>query len=47
MRSQPLMEWALRVMANLMREEDAGMAEATYRAISAVVRVLPDRLINP
>lgn len=47
MRSQPLMEWALRVMANLMREEDAGMAEATYRAISAVVRVLPDRLIHP
>jgi len=47
MRSQPLMEWALRVMANLMREEDAGAAEAAYRAISAVVRVLPDRLINP
>ena len=44
MRSQPLMEWALRVMANLMRDEDRGAAEAAYSAISAMVRLVPDRL---
>ena len=45
MRSQPLMEWALRVMANLMRDEDRGAAEAAYSAISGMVRLVPDRLI--
>lgn len=44
MRSRPLMEWALRVMANLLRDEDAGAAEAAYRAIALVARAVPDRL---
>ncbi|MCH2411627.1 MAG: geranylgeranyl reductase family protein [Acidimicrobiales bacterium] len=43
MRSKPLMEWALRVMANLLREEERGAAEAAYGAIAAVVRLVPDR----
>ena len=45
MRSQPLMEWALRVMANLLRDEDRGAAEAAYSAIAGMVRLVPDRLI--
>ncbi len=43
MRSKPLMEWALRVMANLLREEERGAAEAAYGAIATVVRLVPDR----
>lgn len=43
MRSKPLMEWALRVMANLLRDEERGAAEAAYGAIAAVVRLVPDR----
>ena len=43
MRSKPLMEWALRVMANLLRDEERGSAEAAYGAIAAVVRLVPDR----
>lgn len=46
MRSQPLMEWALRIMANLMRDEDKGMAEAAYSAIAGIVRLVPDRIID-
>ncbi len=46
MRSKPLMEWALRVMANLMRDEDKGFAEAAYKAIAQVVRLTPDRLVR-
>ncbi|MDG2428854.1 MAG: geranylgeranyl reductase family protein [Acidimicrobiales bacterium] len=46
MRSQSLMEWALRIMANLMRDEDKGMAEAAYSAIAGVVRLVPDRLVD-
>ncbi len=46
MRSQPLMEWALRIMANLMRDEDRGAAEAAYSAIAGVVRLVPDRLVD-
>jgi len=45
MRSQPLMEWALRVMANLLRDEDRGAAEAAYLAIAGMVRLVPDRLV--
>ena len=45
MHSQPLMEWALRVMANLLRDEDRGAAEAAYSAIAGMVRLVPDRLV--
>ena len=46
MRSQPLMEWALRIMANLMREEDRGAAESAYTAIASIVRLVPDQMVD-
>ena len=46
MRSRPLMEWALRIMANLLRDEERGTAEAAYSAIAGVVRLVPDRLVD-
>ncbi len=43
MRSRTLMEWVLRIMANLMRPDEIGGAEAAYRAVAAMVRVVPER----
>ena len=37
LRSRPLMEWTLKVMANLLDPEDAGMSEHVYGAIERVV----------
>lgn len=42
MRSRPLMEWVLKVMANLMEPEDRGFGEQVYGAIERIVRVTPD-----
>ena len=42
MRSQSLMEWVLRIMANLLREDELGPAEAAYRAVARIARVVPD-----
>jgi menaquinone-9 beta-reductase len=42
-RSQTLMEWVLRIMANLLRPDEVGAAEAVYRAVAAVVRAVPER----
>jgi menaquinone-9 beta-reductase len=42
MRSRPLMEWVLRIMANLMRPDELGPAEAVYRAVAAIVRFAPE-----
>lgn len=42
MQSRPLMEWALRIMANLLRPDEVGPAEAAYRAIAAIVKVAPE-----
>ncbi|HEX6221774.1 MAG TPA: geranylgeranyl reductase family protein [Acidimicrobiia bacterium] len=41
MRNRPLMEWTLKVMANLLDEDDKHMGERTYDALAAVVRTLP------
>ena len=41
LRNRPLMEWTLKVMANLLDEEDKHMGERTYDALQAVVRTLP------
>ncbi len=41
LRNRPLMEWTLKVMANLLDEEDAHMGERVYRALAGVVRTLP------
>ena len=42
MHSRTLMEWVLRIMANLLRPDEIGPAEAAYRAVAALVRVAPE-----
>ncbi len=46
MRSRPLMEWAFKVMANLLEPEDKGLTERIYGTIESIVRVTPDPLIR-
>ena len=41
-RSRTLMEWVLRIMANLMRPDERGGAEIAYRMVAAVVKVTPE-----
>ena len=41
MRSRTLMEWVLRIMANILRPDELGPAEAAYKAAAAIVRLLP------
>lgn len=45
-RSKPLMEWVLKVMANLLEPEEVGIEERVYRAIERVVAVGPDPLVK-
>ena len=42
MHSRTLMEWVLRIMANLLRPDEIGPAEAVYRMLAALVRVAPE-----
>lgn len=42
LRSRPLMEWTLKVMANLLEPEERGMTERVYGAIERVVAIGPD-----
>jgi geranylgeranyl reductase family protein len=42
MRSRTLMEWVLRIMANLLRPDELGPAEAAYRALAALSRLVPE-----
>jgi flavin-dependent dehydrogenase len=42
MHSHTLMEWVLRIMANLLRPDELGPAEAVYRTLAAMVRVAPE-----
>ncbi len=42
MHSRTLMEWVLRIMANLLRPDEIGPAEAAYKAVAALVRLVPD-----
>ena len=42
MQSRTLMEWVLRIMANLLREDEVGPAELAYKAAAALVRVVPE-----
>jgi len=42
MRSQTLMEWVLRIMANLLREDELGPAEAAYRSVARIARLVPE-----
>ena len=43
-RSHSLMEWVLRIMANLLREDELGPAEAAYKMAAAIVKRVPDPL---
>jgi hypothetical protein len=36
------MEWVLRIMANLLRDDEVGPAEAAYRAAAALARIVPE-----
>ena len=47
MQSRSLMEWVLRIMANLLRPDELGPAEAAYRAVAAIARMAPDRSEAP
>jgi len=40
--SRTLMEWVLRIMANLLRPDEIGPAEAAYKAAALIVRAMPD-----
>lgn len=41
MHSRSLMEWVLRIMANLLRPDELGPAEAAYRAVAAIAALAP------
>ncbi len=41
MQSRTLMEWVLRIMANLLRPDEVGPAEAAYKMVAALVRLAP------
>jgi geranylgeranyl reductase family protein len=41
-RNEPLMSWILRIMANLLRPDETGPAEAAYRALAAIARRVPE-----
>ena len=43
MHSESLMSWLLRIMANLLRPDEVGPAEAAYRALALIARVKPER----
>ena len=45
-RSRPLMEWVLKVMANLLEPEEYGIAERVYNAIEKIVKIGPDPRIR-
>ena len=42
MHSETLMSWVLKIMANLLRPDELGPAEAAYRAVAAVARMAPE-----
>ena len=42
MHSRTLMEWVLRIMANLLRPDEIGPAEAAYEVLERLVAVAPD-----
>ena len=41
MHSRSLMEWVLRIMANLLRPEEIGPAEAAYKIVERLVALTP------
>jgi flavin-dependent dehydrogenase len=47
MQSRTLMEWVLRIMANLLRPDELGIAEAAYKMAATVARALPEPRVRP
>jgi menaquinone-9 beta-reductase len=43
LRSESIMSWMLRIMANLLHPDETGPAEAAYRALLTVARLVPER----
>ncbi|MGB7861399.1 MAG: FAD-dependent oxidoreductase, partial [Acidimicrobiia bacterium] len=41
LRNRSLMEWTLKVMANLLDEDDKDVGEHAYNSLAAIVRTLP------
>jgi len=41
MHSRSLMEWVLRIMANILRPDELGPAEAAYKALAGLARLVP------
>ncbi len=46
MQSKTMMEWVLRIMANLMRDDRTGPAEAIYKTAAAAARFVPERELS-
>jgi flavin-dependent dehydrogenase len=42
MYSESLMSWIFRIMANLLRPDETGPAEAAYRALALIARITPE-----
>ena len=42
MHSRSLMEWVLAIMANLLRPDELGPAEAAYKAVAAMIKYAPE-----
>jgi geranylgeranyl reductase family protein len=42
MHSRTLMDWVLRIMANLLRDDELGPAEAVYRTVAQLAKVIPE-----
>ncbi len=42
MHNRTLMEWVLRIMANLLRPDELGPAEAVYKVVAQIVKVAPE-----
>ncbi|MCL2394582.1 MAG: geranylgeranyl reductase family protein [Acidimicrobiaceae bacterium] len=42
MQSRTLMEWVLRIMSNSLRPDELGPAEAAYRALATIARLVPE-----
>ena len=42
MHSETLMSWILRIMSNLIRPDETGPAEAAYRALALIARMVPE-----
>ena len=42
MHSKTLMEWVLRIMANLLRDDELGPAEAAYKLAASIARMVPE-----